>query len=101
MAYRGVNPRGRLISGRPEPHDRCAAATMDVAVSHDEVQSACYVRELLMVEEGQSSAESDLPTAEPQPRHDFSVVQGFQVVGGGDQVGAGEQEWRDALRLEL
>jgi ATP-dependent RNA helicase SUPV3L1/SUV3 len=54
-----------------------------------------------MVEEGQGSVESDLPTAEPQPRHDFSVVQGFQVVGGGDQVAAGEQEWRDALRLEL
>jgi ATP-dependent RNA helicase SUPV3L1/SUV3 len=53
-----------------------------------------------MVEEGQGSVESDLPTAEPQPRHDFSVVQGFQVVGG-DQVAAGEQAWRDALRLEL
>jgi ATP-dependent RNA helicase SUPV3L1/SUV3 len=54
-----------------------------------------------MVEEGQGSVESDLPTAEPQPRHDFSVVQGFQVVGGEDQVAAGEEAWRDALRLEL
>ncbi len=54
-----------------------------------------------MVEEGQGSVESDLPTAEPQPRHDFSVVHGFQVVGGEDQVAAGEEAWRDALRLEL
>ena len=54
-----------------------------------------------MVEEGQGSVENDPPAAEPQPRHDFSVVQGFQVVGGEDQVAAGDQTWRDALRLEL
>ena len=54
-----------------------------------------------MVEEGQGSVENDLPAAEPQPRHDFSVVQGFQVVGGEDQAAAGDQAWRDALRLEL
>ncbi len=54
-----------------------------------------------MVEEGQGSAEHDLPAAEPEPRHDFSVVQGFQVVGAEDQVAAGSQAWRDALRLEL
>jgi ATP-dependent RNA helicase SUPV3L1/SUV3 len=54
-----------------------------------------------MVEEGQGSLESDLPTAEPQPRHDFSAVQGFQVVGGEDQAAAGDPAWRDALRLEL
>ena len=37
-----------------------------------------------MVEEGPGSVENDLPAAEPQPRHDFSVVQGFQVVGAED-----------------
>jgi ATP-dependent RNA helicase SUPV3L1/SUV3 len=54
-----------------------------------------------MVEEGPGSVEDDLPIAEPQPRHDFSVVQGFQVVGAEDRVAAGDQAWRDALRLEL
>ena len=56
-----------------------------------------------MVEEGPGSVENDLPAAEPQPRHDFSVVQGFQVVGAEDQrsARAGDQAWRDALRLEL
>src|SRR5580692_2169785 len=54
-----------------------------------------------MVEEGQASAENDPPAAEPQPRHDFSVVQGFQVVGGEGQDAASDQTWRDALRLEL
>jgi ATP-dependent RNA helicase SUPV3L1/SUV3 len=54
-----------------------------------------------MVEEGQGSAENDLPAAETQPRHDFSVVQGFQVVGGDDHGAAGDPAWRDALRLEL
>ena len=60
-------------------------------------------RELLMVEEGQASAENDPPAAEPQPRHDFSVVQGFQVVGADDHSATegGEQAWRDALKLEL
>ena len=56
-----------------------------------------------MVEVGPSSAENDLSGAQPQPRHDFSVVQGFQVVGGEDHgpASAGDQTWRDALRLEL
>jgi ATP-dependent RNA helicase SUPV3L1/SUV3 len=56
-----------------------------------------------MVEEGSGSMENDLPAAEPQPRHDFSAVQGFQVVGvedhGSDR--AGDEAWREALRLEL
>jgi ATP-dependent RNA helicase SUPV3L1/SUV3 len=51
-----------------------------------------------MVEEGQGSVENDLPAAEPQLRHDFSAVQGFQVVGSEDP---GDQAWREALRLEL
>jgi ATP-dependent RNA helicase SUPV3L1/SUV3 len=81
---------------------RCCS-TKDVAFGDDEVQSACYLRELLMVEEGQGAVESDPPAAEPQPRHDFSVVQGFQVVGAEDHgaTEGGEQAWRDALRLEL
>ena len=56
-----------------------------------------------MVEEGQGSVENDLPAAEPQPRHDFSVVQGFQVVGAEDRgaAQASDQAWRDALTLEL
>ena len=56
-----------------------------------------------MVEEGPGSVENDQSAAEPQPRHDFSVVQGFQVVGAEDHGGAqtGDQAWRDALRLEL
>jgi ATP-dependent RNA helicase SUPV3L1/SUV3 len=56
-----------------------------------------------MVEEGQGAMESDPPAAEPQPRHDFSVVQGFQVVGAEDHSATegGEQAWRDALKLEL
>ena len=54
-----------------------------------------------MVEEEQGSVENDLPATEPQPRHDFSVVQGFQVVGAEDHGAAGDQAWRDALRLEL
>ena len=56
-----------------------------------------------MVEEGQGAVESDPPAAEPQPRHDFSVVQGFQVVGAEDHgaTEGGQQAWREALRLEL
>jgi ATP-dependent RNA helicase SUPV3L1/SUV3 len=56
-----------------------------------------------MVEEGQGAVENDPPAAEPQPRHDFSVVQGFQVVGAEDHgaTEGGEQAWRGALRLEL
>ena len=56
-----------------------------------------------MVEEGPGSVDNDLPAAEPQPRHDFSVVQGFQVVGAEDHrsARAGDQAWREALKLEL
>jgi ATP-dependent RNA helicase SUPV3L1/SUV3 len=56
-----------------------------------------------MVEEGQGAVENDPPAAEPQLRHDFSVVQGFQVVGAEDHgaTEGGQQAWRDALRLEL
>ncbi len=57
-----------------------------------------------MVEEGPGSEENDPPAAEPQPRHDFSVVQGFQVVGvegHGAAPAADDQAWRDALKLEL
>jgi ATP-dependent RNA helicase SUPV3L1/SUV3 len=55
-----------------------------------------------MVEEGPGSVENELPAAE-QPRHDFSHVQGFQVVGGEDHRSerAGDETWREALRLEL
>jgi ATP-dependent RNA helicase SUPV3L1/SUV3 len=56
-----------------------------------------------MVEVGSSSEDKDLSADQPQARHDFSVVQGFQVVGAEDHctAQAGEQAWRDALRLEL
>ncbi len=56
-----------------------------------------------MVEVGPSSEEQDPSAVQPQARHDFSVVQGFQVVGAEDHAGAatGDQAWRDALRLEL
>jgi ATP-dependent RNA helicase SUPV3L1/SUV3 len=54
-----------------------------------------------MVEEGPGSAENDPPAAEPQPKHDFSVVQGFQVVGAEGLSRAGDEAWREALRLEL
>src|SRR5262249_34484837 len=37
----------------------------------------------------------------PQPQHDFSIVQGFQVVGAEGLSRAGDQAWRDALKLEL
>ena len=58
----------------------------------------------MMVELGPSSEENNPPTAEPQARHDFSGVQGFQVVGveGLDAPpAAGDQAWLDALKLEL
>ena len=41
-------------------------------------------KELVMVEVGPSSEENDPSTAETQVRHDFSIVQGFQVVGAED-----------------
>ena len=56
-----------------------------------------------MVEEEPGSVDNDLPAVEPQPGHDFSVVQGFQVVGAEDHLSAraGDQAWREALKLEL
>src|ERR1700722_4782243 len=80
---------------------RCSSK--DVAVGHDRVQSLRSLEELVMVEVGPSSEEKDLLAEQPQPRHNFSVVQGFPVVGGEDHgaAQAGDQAWRDALRLEL
>ena len=56
-----------------------------------------------MVEEEPSSVDVDLPADEPPPRHDFSVVQGFQVVDAEDHrsARAGDETWREALKLEL
>src|SRR5580698_8826400 len=56
-----------------------------------------------MVEEEPGSVDNDLPAVEPQPRHDFSVVQGFQVVDAEDHrsARAGDETWREALKLEL
>jgi ATP-dependent RNA helicase SUPV3L1/SUV3 len=59
----------------------------------------------MMIEAGPGDGEKD-PSATPtQPRHDFSVVQGFQVVGAdhhaAGQNAGGDEGWRDALKLEL
>ncbi len=56
-----------------------------------------------MVEVEPSSEEQDPSAVQPQAQHDFSVVQGFQVVSAEDHGGAvsENQAWRDALRLEL
>ena len=56
-----------------------------------------------MVEEGPGSVDDDPPAVEPEPRHDFSVVQGFQVVDAEDHrlERAGDEAWREALKLEL
>src|ERR1700678_1211167 len=56
-----------------------------------------------MVEEEPGSVDNDLPAVEPPPRHDFSVVQGFQVVDAEDHrsARAGDEAWREALKLEL
>jgi ATP-dependent RNA helicase SUPV3L1/SUV3 len=57
----------------------------------------------MMVEEEPSSVDVDLPADEPPPRHDFSVVQGFQVVDAEDHrsARASDETWREALKLEL
>jgi len=59
----------------------------------------------MMVEAEPGDGEKDPSAAPTQPRHDFSAVQGFQVVGADRQAagqGEGDDEgWRDALRLEL
>ncbi|HTZ66376.1 MAG TPA: hypothetical protein VMB83_02705 [Roseiarcus sp.] len=52
-----------------------------------------------MMELGPGSEENNLSAAERLARHDFSVVQGFQVVGAEDRTD--DPAWRDALRLEL
>src|ERR1700733_3902797 len=60
--------------------------------------------ELMMVEEEPGSVDNDLSALEsPQPHHDFSVVQGFQVVDAEDHrsARAGDEAWREALKLEL
>ena len=56
-----------------------------------------------MVEVEPSSEEQDPSAVQAQGAPDFSLVQGFQVVGAEDQGGAAtdDQAWRDALRLEL
>ena len=57
-----------------------------------------------MMEVGPGSEENNPSAAEPQARHDFSAVQGFQVVGAEDHGAARamrDPAWRDALRLEL
>jgi ATP-dependent RNA helicase SUPV3L1/SUV3 len=75
----------------------------NVAVDHDQAQSA-RIKEGVMVEVGPSSEENNLSAAEPQARHDFSSVQGFQVVDAERRnapQAAGDEAWRDALRLEL
>src|ERR1700733_11611289 len=61
--------------------------------------------ELMMVEEEPGSVDNDLSALEsPQPHHDFSVVQGFQVVVDAEDhrsARAGDDAWREALKLEL
>ena len=72
-------------------------------VDPDQAQSA-RIEEGVIVEVGPSSEENDLPAAQPQARHDFSSVQGFQVVDAERRSApqaANDQAWRDALRLEL
>jgi ATP-dependent RNA helicase SUPV3L1/SUV3 len=74
-----------------------------VAVGHDQVQSR-RIKEGVIVEAGPSSEENNLSAAQSEARHDFSGVQGFQVVpaeGHSAPQTASDQAWRDALRLEL
>jgi ATP-dependent RNA helicase SUPV3L1/SUV3 len=56
-----------------------------------------------MMEVGPGSEDNVLPATELPPRHDFSHVQGFQVVGaeGHGLAQADDQAWREALKLEL
>jgi ATP-dependent RNA helicase SUPV3L1/SUV3 len=59
----------------------------------------------MMIEAGPGDGEKDPSAAPTQTRHDFSVVQGFQVVGAdhhlAGQNAGGDEAWRGALRLEL
>ena len=57
-----------------------------------------------MIEAGPGDGEKDPLAAPTQPRHDFSAVQGFQVVAEHHAAGQNEgdeQGWRDSLRLEM
>jgi ATP-dependent RNA helicase SUPV3L1/SUV3 len=55
-----------------------------------------------MSEAEPGSGDNDLSAAEPRGlAHDFSAVQGFQLVGAEDHGGGDDQARRDALRLEL
>ena len=58
-----------------------------------------------MIEIGPTPAETDQSPTNAPAGHDFSVLQGFQVVGAEDRLAAqkatGEDAWRDAVRLEL
>ena len=58
-----------------------------------------------MIEIGPTTAETAQSPTNAPAGHDFSVLQGFQVVGAEDrlaaQKAAGEDAWRDAVRLEL
>jgi ATP-dependent RNA helicase SUPV3L1/SUV3 len=96
MAYGGPWARGAASAVRRRWSN-------NVAVDHDQAQSA-RIKEGAVVEVGPSSEDNDLSAAQPQARHDFSTVQGFQVVGAercSAPQTASDQAWRDALRLEL
>ena len=58
-----------------------------------------------MIEAGPGEGEKDPLAATTQASHDFSVVQGFQVVGaehrGAEQDADHDDGWRGALKLEL
>src|SRR5271154_5093916 len=59
----------------------------------------------MMIEAGAGGGEKDPPRAPTKSGHDFSVVQGFQVVdadhhAAGQNAGS-DEGWRDALKLEL
>jgi ATP-dependent RNA helicase SUPV3L1/SUV3 len=59
----------------------------------------------MMIESGLGDGEEDPSAASTPMRPDFSVVQGFQVVGADHPVAGqnagGDENWRGALRLEL
>jgi ATP-dependent RNA helicase SUPV3L1/SUV3 len=59
----------------------------------------------MMIEAGPGDGEKNPSAGPTQPGHDFSVVQGFQVVDAerrdAAQTAGGDDGWRDALRLEL
>jgi ATP-dependent RNA helicase SUPV3L1/SUV3 len=104
MAYGGAKcaAQGSILGAQPLHWQVHRRSREGVAVRRNRVQFAC-IRELVMVEVGPSSEEQDPSAAPPEAHHDFSVVQGFQVVGAEDHGGesSADQAWRDALRLEL